>query len=77
MCWLSKKVAYIWCQNILKGTICNFSFKMNHLYCLSLSRCGFHKKYLAANQHIRISERSYDIEDCSNDAENSALPSQE
>ncbi len=33
---------------------------------------------LAANQHIRmISEGSCDTEDWSNDAENSALPSQE
>ncbi len=30
-----------------------------------------------ANQHIRIISERYDAEDCSNDAENSALPSQE
>ncbi len=38
----------------------------------------FAHKYWAANQYIRmISEGSCDTEDWSNDAENSALPSQE
>ncbi len=38
----------------------------------------FAHKYWAANQHISmISEGSCDTEDWSNDAENSALPSQE
>ncbi len=58
-----KKVSQF-AQKILRSTTV-FNIKMKiHVYC-------------AANQHIRmISEGSCDTEDWSNDAENTALPSQ-